>query len=182
MTTAAGKIRDYQIEDGEKITPVMIYTQNQLVLGDVVTKEAVRVSTWLRSAAAPKYIYVRDVQLLTFGGAAAPKPQSFRAMLMPTSLVVAFHIKPPAHDPLDYDPTEANRKMDPTTALVGTFLFNGVIRMSTQTSLDKFLDVAKDPYTSMHEIEITNPSLPQMGVIKTPFALLNNELTLYSPR
>jgi hypothetical protein len=182
MTTGAGKVRDYQIEAGEKITPVMIYTQTQFVLGDVVTKEAIRVSTWLRSAAAPKYIYVRDVQLLTFGGAAAPKPQSFHAILMPTRLVIAFHIKPPAHDSLDYDPTEANRKMDPTTALVGSFQFNGTIRMSTQTSLDKFLDVAKDTYTSMYEIEITNPMLPQMGVIKAPFAMLNNDLALYSPR
>jgi hypothetical protein len=178
----AGKPRDYQIEEGDKITSVMIYTQNLLVIGDAVTKEAVRVSTWLRSAAAPKYIYLRDVQVLTFSGTAAPKPQSFRAILLPARLAIAFHIKPPAHDPLDYDPSEANRKMEPTSAMVGPFQFNGLIRMSTQTSLDRFLDVAKENYTSMYELEITNPALPQMGVIRTPFALMNNEQTLYSPR
>jgi hypothetical protein len=101
---------------------------------------------------------------------------------LPTNLVIAYHIKPPAHDPLDFDPGEANRKMEPVIAVVGSFQFQGLIRMSTQTTLDKFLDVAKEAYTNIYEIEITQPAWPQMGVIKVPFALLNNQLALYSPR
>jgi hypothetical protein len=33
----------------EKSTLVMIYTQNMLVRGEVVTRQGVRVSTWLRT-------------------------------------------------------------------------------------------------------------------------------------
>ena len=182
MAAAAERPHSYTIEPGDKVTSVMIYTLNLLILGEVVTREAIRVSTWLRSTASPKYIYVHDVQVLTFGGGSAPKPQAFKAILLPTRLVAGFHIKPPAQDPLDYEATEANRKMEPTTALVGTFRFEGTIRMSIQTSLDKYLDVAKEAYTGMYDIEIKNPTLPGMGVIRVPYAMLHNEQVLYSPR
>jgi hypothetical protein len=169
------------IQENERITSVMIYTANFLTWGEVVTKEAIRVSTWLRTPALPQYILLHNAQLMNFG-ASNPKPQSFKELHLPSSKVIGFHIKPPDHDPLDFDPDEPMRKMEPVTALIGPFRFDGTIRMSTQTNLERFLDVAKEIYTSMYDLEITQPSFPNMGIIRTPMALVRIEHVLFSPR
>jgi hypothetical protein len=182
MTPGVEKLRSYTIEADEKISPVMVYTQTMLFLGDVVTKKAIRVSTWLRSNAAPKYINMNDVQVMNFSGAGMPKPQHLKTVLLPTHQVIAFHLRPPTQEPLDFDPTETNRKMEPVSALIGPFRADGSIRMAVQTTLARYLDVAKETYSSMYDVELSHPMLPAMGVIKTPFLLINNELVVLSLR
>ena len=54
-----------ELQPGEKITPVMIYTLNSLAWGSVVTKEAIRVSLWLRTPMAPQYISLLNAQVLS---------------------------------------------------------------------------------------------------------------------
>ena len=169
------------IQNDEKITSVMIYTDNSLVWGHVITKEVIRVSTWLRTPSLPQYIYLHEAQILTFNGG-KPKPQPFKELHLPSKSILAFHIKPPQCDPPDYDDSEAMRKMEPTTALIGQFRFNGMLRMSLHTNLERYLDVAKEPFTSMYELSIANLYYPSMGVIRAPMALIRNELVTFSPR
>ena len=83
---------------------------------------------------------------------------------------------------MDYDPNEPQRKMLPTTALIGPFRFDGFLRMSTHTNLERFLDVSKEAFTSMYDLVITQPTIPSMGAIKVPIALIRNETVLFSPR
>jgi hypothetical protein len=171
-----------QLQEGEKLTPVMIYTQNMLVWGEVVTVEAIRVSTWLRNQSVPTYINIINVQVLTFDGGAKPRPYTFKELHLPTSQVIALHIKPPDRDPLDYDPNEPNRKMVPLTVMVGPFRFDGSVRMSTHTTLDRFLDVSKVTFTALYDVEITQPSVPAMGIIRVPFAVVRSESVLFATR
>jgi hypothetical protein len=180
--TASEAQRSYHVEQGEKVTSVMIYTQDLFLWGEVVTKEAVRVSTWLRTAAVPRYIFLHDARIMLFAIGGPPKTQLFNELHLPSSQVVVFHLKPPANDPLDYDPQEPMRKMEPVTAIVGSFRFDGDLRMSTQTSLDRFLDVAKETYSSLYDVSISNPVLSAMGVIRVPQVLLRGEMVLFSPR
>lgn len=172
----------YTLDEGEKVATVMIYTANMLIWGDVITKEAVRVSTWLRTPAIPKYIVVYTANVMTFGSGTPSRPQIFRSLHLPSAQVLGFHMKPPARDPLDYDPNEPMRKMEPLTALVGTFRYDGLLRMSTHTSLDKYLEVAKETFAPIYEVEITQPSLPSLGVIRVPYVLVRSEMVLFSPR
>ena len=175
------QIDQIAVQENEKITSVMIYTESFLAWGEAVTKEAIRVSTWLRTPALPQYILLHNAQLMNFGGG-NPKPQSFSELHLPSAKVIGFHIKPPEHDPLDYDPNEPMRKMEPVTALIGSFRFDGNIRMSNQTNLERFLDVAKETYSSIYDLEITQPSFPSMGIIRVPMALIRIEHVLFSPR
>jgi hypothetical protein len=168
------------IGQDEKITSVMIYTENLLAWGDVVTKEAIRVSTWLRTQAIPQYIYLHNAKIINFS-VANPRTQAYRGLHFPSREVIAFHIKPPDRDPLDIDPNEPERKMEPVRALVGQFYFDGKLRMSNQTNLERFLDVSSESYTSMYELEITQPHFPSMGAIRAPMALIRGELVLFSP-
>lgn len=163
----------YTPASDEKLTPVMLYTQNSLVRGEVVTKQNVlRVNIWLRTDGAPKYLHVLKPQVLVFGGAPV-KPLSYAEIYYPASQVIGFHTLPPTDEPLDYDPNEMNRMMQPVEALVGTFVMKGNIRISTQTDIGSSLEVARVAWMSMYEVEVTNPYLPQMPPLRVPMALVN---------
>lgn len=157
----------------EKLTPVMLYTQNALVRGEVVTKQNVlRVNIWLRTDGAPKYLHVLKPQVVVFGGTPV-KPLTYAEIYYPTSQVIGFHTLPPTDEPLDYDPNEMNRMMQPVEALVGTFVMRGKIRISTQTDIGSSLEVARVAWMSIYDVEVTNPYLPQMPPFRVPMALVN---------
>ena len=167
---------------GEKITPAMIYTQNTLIWGDLYTKEAIKVSVWLRTTMAPQYLTIRRAQVVTLGGAGPIKPVGYDELHIPTPQVIAYHIKPPDRDPLDYDVNEPNRKMEPITALVGSFRFDGTVRMSNQTNLERYLDVTSENYTMIYEVAISQPAIPAMGVIRVPMALAKRDVVAFARR
>ena len=163
----------YTPASDEKLTPVMLYTRNSLVRGEVVTKQNVlRVNIWLRTDGAPKYLHVLKPQVVVFGGTPV-KPLTYAEIYYPTSQVIGFHTLPPTDEPLDYDPNEMNRMMQPVEALVGTFVMKGNIRISTQTDIGSSLEVARVAWMSIYDVEVTNPYLPQMPPLRVPMALVN---------
>jgi hypothetical protein len=163
----------YTPSSDEKLTPVMLYTQNTLVRGEVVTKQSVmRVNIWLRTDGAPKYMHILKPQVIVFGGTPV-KPHSYSEIYFPTAQLIGFHTLPPTDEPLDYDPNEMNRMMQPVDVLVGTFVMKGKIRISTQTDIGTSLEVARIAWMSLYEVEITNPYLPQMPAIHVPMALVS---------
>lgn len=174
-------LQSIELQPGDKATPVMAYTLNLLAWGSVITKEAIRVSLWLRTPMAPQYISLLKAQVMSLGAGAPAKPQSFNELHVPSSQIIAFHITPPESDPIDYDPSEPHRKMEPATALVGSFRFDGKIRMSDMTNLERYLDVTKETFTPIYEVEITQPTMPALGVIRVPFCLLRRDMVLFSP-
>jgi hypothetical protein len=168
-----------QLEDDEKATPVMVYTPSHLAWGEVITKELIRLSTWLRTQAAPQYIFLHNAQMMYAGGG-SPSPVAAPELHIPINQVCAFHMLPPHQDPLDYDPNEPNRKMIPVSALVGSFRFDGLLRMSTQSSLFTFLEVIKEVYTSLYEVKVYQPQRPSMTPLHVPFTLVRRDAALFS--
>jgi hypothetical protein len=157
----------------EKLTPVMLYTPDTLVRGEVVTKQNVlRVNIWLRTDGAPNYMHILKPQVLVFGGSPV-KALSYSEIYFPTSQLIGFHTLPPTDEVLDYDPSEMNRMMQPVEVKVGTFLMKGKIRISTQTDIGSSLEVARISWMSLYDIEVTNPYLPQMPAIHVPMAVVN---------
>jgi hypothetical protein len=161
----------YTLALDEKAVGVMIYTQNILVRGEAVTKQSNRVSVWLRTQGAPDYIHLLKPQVINLSGSSV-KMLSYSEMYVPTAHIIGFHLAPPAHDPLDYDDSEQNRKMQPITLLVGTFIFNGVIRISTQVDLGTSITSGRAIWMSIYDVKITNPQLPQMGEIQVPMLVV----------
>jgi len=151
----------------------MLYTQEVVVRGEVITKESVhRVNIWLRTDGAPKYMHILKPQVLVFGGSPV-KALSYSEIYYPTTQLIAFHILPPAEEALDYDPGEANRMMESVDVIVGTFVMKGQIRISTQTEVGVSLEVARVSWMSLYDATITNPYLPQMPPIQVPMVLIN---------
>jgi hypothetical protein len=180
--TSEGVKTAYQVNPDEKVTSVMVYTNNLFVWGDVVTKEAIRVSTWLRTPAIPQFMFIHNAHVVMFGSGGTPKPQIFGELHLPSSQIIAFHLTPPGRDPLDYDPNEPMRKMEPISSIVGRFRFDGFLRMSVQTDLERFLDVSKETFTTMYDVQIFQPDFPTMKAIQVPIALVRSEQIAFSPR
>jgi hypothetical protein len=161
----------YTLASDEKTSGVMVYTQNMLVRGDVVTKHHSRVSVWLRTDGAPEFLHLLKPQVVNLAGNSV-RAASLAEIYLPTAQVIGFHLTPPAQDPLDYDETEKNRKMQPVSVLVGTFVFNGAIRISTQVDLGTSIASGRLVWMSIYDLKISNPLLPQMGEVQVPMVLV----------
>jgi hypothetical protein len=155
----------------EKTAMVMLYTHNMLVRGEVVTKESLRVSIWLRTQGVPNYIHLIKPQVILFGGT-PPKSLAYSEIFVPTAEVLGFHLAPPESDPIDYDQTELNRMMQPMDVMIGSFLLKAKIRISTQTDVATSLDVSRASWLSIYDADISNPYLPQFNV-HVPMLLVN---------
>ncbi|MBK9210812.1 MAG: hypothetical protein IPL71_22035 [Anaerolineales bacterium] len=155
----------------EKIAMVMLYTPNMLVRGEVVTKENLRVSIWLRTQGVPNYIHLIKPQVILLGGT-PPKSLSYSEIFIPTAEVIGFHLAPPEQDPMDYDTTETNRMMQPMEVMIGSFLAKARIRISMQTDVATSLDVSRVSWLSVYDADISNPYLPQFNV-RVPMLLVN---------
>lgn len=161
-----------QLAEGEKTVMVMVYTNDILARGEVIAKEGVRVSIWLRTQGVSNYIHLFNAQVVSFAGG-SPKSLSFSEMFIPTAQVSAFHLAPPHQEPLDFDASEQNRAMQPMEAMVGSFILKGNIRISTQTDVATSLDVMRTAWLSIYDVEIVNPHMPQFHV-RTPMLLVNS--------
>jgi len=162
----------YTLAPDEKKSLVMIYSHNSLLRGELVTKENVRVSIWLRMQSVPQYVHLLDANLLLFGGSPV-KSLAYPEMYFPSGLIAGFHLAPPAFDPLDYDPNEANRMMTPIDLVLGSFIIKGQIRISSQADLGTSLEVARAAWMSVYEADISNPYLPQMPALHVPMLLVS---------
>ena len=163
----------YILRPDERTSLVMLYTPHNVVRGEAVVKQNVpRVNIWLRTDGVPRYIHILKPQVLVFGGSPA-KALSYPELYFPTSEVIAFHTLPPMEEPLDYDPAEADRRMEAVDLLVGTFVMSGKIRISTHTEVDTTLESARVSWISVYDVSITNPYLPQMTALQVPMVLVN---------
>ncbi len=180
MDTTASPSHAFTLQPDEKLAPVMIYTASNMCWGSVILKESIRPSTWLRTPAIPRFIRLREATMLRIAPGSSFKPISMAELHIPSSQVIAYHLKPPDADPLDYDPKEPMRKLEPVAALVGEFRFDGVFRMSTHSDIERFLDVAKEAFLGMYDVTISLPILPAFRQIRIPFTLIRGESVLYS--
>jgi hypothetical protein len=163
----------YILRPDEKTTPVMLYTLQSVVRGEAVVKlNTPRVNIWLRTDGAPRYIHVLKSQVLVFGGSPM-KAMPYEQIYVPTSEVIAFHTLPPADEPLDYDPNEADRKMEAVEIIVGTFVMKGNIRISTHIEVDTSIEAARVSWMSVYDVWVSNPYLPQMPALQIPMVLVN---------
>ena len=162
----------YNLAPDEKATSVMVYSANKLIHGELVTKEIVRVSIWLRSQSVPNYIHFLNTHVLLLNGT-PPKSLTYNEYFFPIDRVIGFHIAPPATEVLDYEPNEANRAMVDVNMILGTFTLKGKLRTSTHVDFATSMEAAYVNWLSVYDAEITNPFLPQMPAIHVSMLLVN---------
>lgn len=172
----------YKLASDEKFTPVMLYLDSHIIWGSVVSKTSIRVSTWLRTNAAPDSLSVYNANVMLSNGAAIVKPSTFPELHVKATSVLAMHMIPPQQDPIDYDTTEPNRIMLPITAMISTFHFNGHLRISARSDLKQYMDIARETFTGLYDVEIVNPTISALRPIKVPYALVRQSVTMFALR
>jgi hypothetical protein len=172
--------KPYGMLPDEKISQVMIYTPYCLCWGEVVTKEVIRVSTWLRTNAAPDNVLLWKARVLT--GQTGAKPVMFPELHIPVSQIIAIHLIPPAQHPLDYDSRDGLRREEPVTVLVGSYRFDGNLLIAQKSNLTKYIEITKEVFSSLYDVDVSYPMLTSMGKLKVPFLLFRYGDSLISSR
>jgi hypothetical protein len=169
-----------QVASDEKVSPVMLYTQTHLFWGDLVTKEVIRVSTWLRTISAPDHVQLFNAKAIFLNGMNQPKPILQPTLFVPTPQIIAYHLIPPSQDPLDYDPHEAARKLIPVNIFCGPFMIKGKIRIASISNLAKYMEINREQFSSVYEAEISHPGYSALGAMRVPFILIRQAVSVYS--
>jgi hypothetical protein len=107
------------------------------------------------------------------------RPAAYEELYFPAAQLICFHLVPPAVDPMDYDPSEANRVMEPVTLTVGSFIMKGNARISSQISFGTGLSSSRIQWMSIYDADIFNPQLPQMGHLSVPMLVLRPSQVLF---
>lgn len=171
----------YTLGPEEKTSLVMAYTQTGLVRGEIVTRDSVRINTWLRTDSAPDYIHFHNAQWLQ-ASAGTVKSMAHNELLLSVSQLIGFHAVPPSDEPLDYNPREDNRINKPVQIVMGLFMVKGFVRTSAQTDLVTSLQIVHSPWLSIYEAEISSPQLPQMPPLQVPMALVRPMQVAFIPQ
>jgi hypothetical protein len=158
---------------------MMVYTNTSMARGEFVSKEVVRVGTWLRTVSGIAYISLYRAQSMTSTGG-TPQVASFSELHIPINQLVAYHILPPSSEPLDYDPTEPHRKMEPLVLNFGPFRVLGKLRIGETSSLTTHLTTSREAYMSIYDVEVSNPSVLNMAPIKAPMMLVQPNLVTFA--
>ena len=170
----------YTIGDDEKVSRVMIYTFSLLCWGDVITKEMIRVSTWLRTNAAPDHVTLLQAKVLQVQQPAQPKPTTYEQLHIPCSQIIAMHLLPPAQDPIDYDPMDGVRHQEPVTLMIGPYQMAGNLLISQKADINKYLEITKESFPSLYDVEISYPMVTSTGKLKVPFLIYRFSKAIFS--
>ena len=122
----------------------------------------------------PNYVHLLKAQVLLLGGT-LPKSVAYNELFFPAAEIIAFHLAPPATDPLDYDPLESNRILTEVNLLLGAFMVKGRLRISTHTDFATSIEVGRATWLSVYDADITNPFVSQMPPIHVPMMLVRPE-------
>lgn len=146
-------------EPGDKITPVALYFAQSAISGDFVTREVIRVGTWLRTPGLPEFAGIHDATLVRAAGGGVETLKLAEAYF-PVGQVIAMHIAPPAVEKIEVDPTELNRVLVPVSLVAGHLRIDGALRMPGHLTLAKQMGVMREPFTMVHEATVTTTLQP----------------------
>ncbi len=180
--TDTPQTQPYQLGPEDKVLPVMVYFPNGVARGEMIIKQTIRMATWLRAATAADYLRLYKAHVLILAGGASLQSLAVPELFIPVPQILAAHTTPPAQEGLDYDASEPNRKMQPILAMLGSFRIHANMRMAAATTLASHLTTIKEAFLSIYDVEISNPGIPNMGVVRSPLLLVRPTMVMFALR
>ncbi|MBC8336252.1 MAG: hypothetical protein ISR59_03255 [Anaerolineales bacterium] len=162
----------YKLKPDEKLTPVMVYTDAAVFNGSVVTKKIARVNTWLRTEGAPTFLRLLNAQMIRPDN--PDRIIKFDEQFIPVPSIIGFHVGQGIENEVDYDEHEENRMMEHVKVVLGSFLVEGKIRISTQTDLNSSIEQYRIAWSSIYHATISNFYLSKLN-IQTELMLVRHE-------
>lgn len=165
----------------DKTIPVMIYSPQRIIWGNIISRKTIRVSTWLKTEMAPNFLTITDAQIMLYGAGQSIGKITLPLIHVQKEQIIAYHILPPGDESPYYD-NAPNRKMEPVTIIAGIFRFDGSLRMAEQSDLFTYLNVQKGHFLSIYDVTMTCPLLPSLTGIRIPFAMINQTWALIAAK
>jgi hypothetical protein len=159
----------------DKSASVMFYFSNAIFWGEITIRQQFKPSTWLTTNGVPDIIHVYNPKAIFSSNSPSPKPAQLQNLMIPSGMILAYHLVPPNFDPIDYDPNEPNIQMCPVDAFFGSYQFSGKLRISTKQTLLTYLEITHVTYLCFYDVAIQNTFMPSLGLMKVPFALVRKE-------
>jgi len=164
----------------DKLTSVMIYLPQAIFWGDIVLRKQFRASTWLSTNAVPDIFHLYNPKAIFESNSANPKPSQLNELMITTGSILAYHLVPPNFDPVDINPNEVNMQMRSVDAFLGSYQFSGKLRISTKQTLLTYLEITHVTFLSLYDVTIQNTFMPNLVMMKIPFALIRKETTIFN--
>jgi hypothetical protein len=174
----------YILEGDEKTTPVMLYLGSKLVYGELISKDGIRVHSWLRSPMVPEQFHLLNAKVIQFAGHDVKQFQ-FPEIYVPIAQILAYHVLPPATKDMemDYDPNEPNRIMRQVTIFVSRFNFAGERRISKLADFTASLAAgAAQAFEPLYNVIVSHPTIPNMSNLKVPYVLIRSKTATFALR
>ena len=137
----------------------MIGTADTLMWGDLVTKQAVRVNTYLNTL-AEDYVPLRDAKILFL----APKEQMTPIERSPVHVrqdeILIFHVM---HDEEPLPEETPTRRYEPIEAIMGSFQIEGSILKAPISNVQNMLIVSKATYLPIYRATIRHVAKSWLG-------------------
>jgi hypothetical protein len=153
----------YTLKPDEKATQVMIGTSDMLLWGDLVTKEHVRVSTFL-STLAEDFVPLHDVKILLLAPTEQIAPLDRPQVYVKQEEILLFYTISD-QDPLPQE-TEV-RRFEAVEAIVGSYRVEGMILKSPIATLLNLLIVSRDAYMPIYQAQIRHVAKPWLNAFST---------------
>jgi len=169
----------FPIGPEEQFSQVMVYTPESLYWGSIILRKTIRVSTWLRTSANPESIALYQANTLRFD-TSETRPHPYGEIHIPIDQVRIFHLMPPAQDPLDYDPTQPNLRLEPVTAQSGHYLVKGKLHMPVHGGINHYFSVNRVTFSGMYDVEISHSLRINMTPIRVPYVVIRVSTTVFA--
>lgn len=164
----------YTLEADEKASLVMIGTPDVLVWGDLVTKEAVRMSTFLISV-AQDFVPMRDVKALFLAPVEQAPPVERHTLHIKQEEILMF-FEMGTSEPL---PEETQtRQYAPVEIIVGSFQLEGKLLKSPMATIENTLQVTRAVYIPIYEATIRHVAKPWLGTFTGSIVQVRRERML----
>lgn len=163
--------QSHTLAPDEKATQVMIGTADTLMWGDLVTKEAVRMSAYLNTL-AEDYVQLRDARILFLAPKEQMAPIERSSVHIRQEEILIFFLM---HDEEPLPEETPTRRYEPVEAIIGSFQMEGAILKAPISNLQNMLLVSKATYMPIHSATVRHVAKSWLGTFSSNFVQVRCE-------
>ena len=163
--------QSYTLAPDEKATQVMIGTADTLMWGDLVTKQAVRISAYLNTL-AEDYVPLRDAKILFLAPREQMAPIERSSVHIRQDEILLFFLM---HDEESLPEETQTRRYEPIEAIIGSYQLEGSILKAPISNVQNMLLVSKAVYLPIYSATVRHVAKPWLGTFSSNFVQVRCE-------
>ena len=163
--------QSYTLAPDEKATQVMIGTAETLMWGNLVTKQAVRMSAYLNTL-ADDFVPLHDAKVLFLAPKEQMAPIERTLVHVRQEEILLFFV---IHDEEPLPEETQTRHYQPVEAIIGSFQIEGSILKAPISSVQNMLVVSKATYMPFYSATVRHVAKSWLGTFSSNFVQVRCE-------